>query len=196
MKPFPFTALSIPTLAIAALAASTSQAAAQTTPQSNQERLGAVVGALFGDRLGLSVMDQSWLRGARSLRDGQTQFSTRVDTASRSGAVNSASAAKLKTDYTALVELETRYAADGAFSATERSDLTARYNALIQTLESGSSTSSAVAMLGDGKASFDARVDSAVTARRITRTEATRLKTEYQALIQVERGYLADGSLS
>lgn len=171
-------------------------AAAQSTGQTNQDRLGAVVGALFGDRLGLSTMDQAWLRGGRPLRDGQSQFSTRVDASVRSGAVTSSAATRLRSDYTALVDLETRYAADGAISVQERTDLNTRYNSLIQTLETGAAGYGAEASVGAGRAAFDARVDAAVTARRITRTEATRLKADYQALIRVETGYLADGALS
>lgn len=190
-----FTPAIAATAALAAMGAAL-PASAQTTPQTNQDRLGAVVGALFGDRLGISALDQSWLRGGRPLRDGQTQFSTRVDTSVRNGAVSSSAAARLRSDYTALVELETRYAADGVFSAQERSDLTQRYNTLVQTLDSGAAGYGATAAVASGRSAFESRVDAAVTARRITRTEATRLKSDYQALIQVESGYLSDGTLS
>ena len=190
-----FTTTIAATAALAAMGAAL-PASAQTTTQTNQDRLGAVVGALFGDRLGISALDQSWLRGGRPLRDGQTQFSTRVDASVRNGAISSSAAARLRSDYTALVELETRYAADGAFSAQERSDLTQRYNTLVQTLDSGASGYGATAAVASGRSAFESRVDAAVTARRITRTEATRLKSDYQALIQVESGYLADGTLS
>lgn len=183
-------------LAAAALVLGAGAAQAQTSTQSNQDRFGAVVGALFGDRLGLSVMDQAWLRGGRPLRDGQTQFTSRIDASLRSGAISSSAATRLRSDYTALVDLETRYAADGSISATERADLNARYSALVQTLDSGASGYGDANSVAQGRAAFDARVDAAVTARRITRTEATRLKADYQALIQVETRYQADGSIN
>ena len=129
-------------------------------------------------------MDQAWLRGGRPLRDGQTQFTGRVDAGVRAGTVSASAATRLRADYTALVDLENRYAADG-ISAQERADLNARYTALTQTLDSGAAGYGDVSTVAEGRAAFDARVDAAVTARRITRTEATRLKADYQALIQV-----------
>ena len=101
----------------------------------------------------------------------------------------------MRADYTALVDLENRYAADG-ISAQERADLNARYTALTQTLDSGAVGYGETDTVAEGRAAFDARVDAAVTARRLTRTEATRLKTDYQALIQVESRYKADGAIS
>lgn len=180
----------------AALAlAITAGAASAQTPTTNQDRLGAVVGALFGDRLGLSAMDQAWLRGGRPLRDGQSQFTGRVDAGVRAGSVSASAATRLRADYAALVDLENRYAADG-ISTQERADLNARYTALTQTLDSGATGYGETSTVAEGRAAFDARVDAAVSARRLTRTEATRLKTDYQALIQIETRYNADGSIN
>lgn len=183
-------------VAATALAVGVGSAHAQTNTQTNQDRLGAVVGALFGDRLGISALDQAWLRGGRPLRDGQNQFNTRVDSSLRVGQISSAAATRLRADYTALVDLETRYAADGRFTNEERADLNSRYNALAQTLESGAAGYGDVNSVAQGRAAFEARVDASVNARRITRTEATRLKTDYQALIQLETRYAAKGSIT
>ena len=173
-------------------------AAAQTSTsgQTNQDRLGAVVGALFGDRLGLSAMDQAWLRGARPLSEGRTQFTSRVDASLRSGAISSSAATRLRADYDALVTLESQYAGDGRFSTEERADLNARYTTLTQTLDAGAAGYGDANQVAQGRADFEARVDAAVAARRITRLQATQLKTDYQSLIQVETGYQADGSIS
>lgn len=173
-------------------------AAAQTSTsgQTNQDRLGAVVGALFGDRLGLSAMDQAWLRGARPLSEGRTQFTSRVDASLRSGAISSSAATRLRADYDALVTLESQYAGDGRFSTEERADLNTRYTTLTQTLDAGAAGYGDANQVAQGRADFEARVDAAVAARRITRLQATQLKTDYQSLIQVETGYQADGSIS
>lgn len=173
-------------------------AAAQTSTsgQTNQDRLGAVVGALFGDRLGLSAMDQAWLRGARPLSEGRTQFTTRVDTSLRSGAISSSAATRLRADYDALVTLESQYAGDGRFSTEERADLNNRYTTLTQTLDSGAAGYGEASLVAQGRADFESRVDAAVAARRITRVQGAQLKTDYQSLIQVEAGYQADGSIS
>lgn len=183
-------------VATTALTLAAGAASAQTqAPSTTQDRLGAVVGALFGDRLGLSAMDQAWLRGGRPLRDGQSQFSTQVDASLRAGSVSSSTATRLRSDYTALVDLETRYAADG-INTQERADLNARYTALTQTLQSGASGYEETDTVAQGRTAFNARVDAAVTARRLTRTEATRLKTDYQALIQIETRYNSDGTIN
>jgi len=183
------------TSAAVVLGAGASAALAQTPAPTTQDRLGAVVGALFGDRLGLSAMDQAWLRGGRPLSDGQSQFSTRVDASVRSGAVSASAATRLRADYAGLVDLERQYLADG-ITTQERADLNSRYNALIQALDSGAAGYGETASAAAGRAEFESRVDAALAARRITRTQATQLKADYQAVIQLETNYQADGAIS
>ena len=183
------------TLGAAAAQAQTPYGATQqqSQPSSQQDAFGAILGALFGTNG--SSLDTEWARGRRPLNTGRTQFETRVTADVRSGALSSNSAARLRTDYDALVQLESRYASDGRFTAQERSDLNTRYAALTQTLDSGGYGDDAGygASVAEGRADFEARVTAAVNARRITRTEGTRLRTDYQALIQTEAGYQRDG---
>lgn len=195
-------------LAAGVLALSAGVAAAQTPYGGSQggqatqdDRVGAILGALFGDRFGgTSSLDAQWALGRRPLNTQRTQFSTRIDADVRSGALSSSSGNRLKSDYDALVQLETRYAADGRFTSQDRSDLNSRYAALTQALSEGgygdNGSGSGSASVADGRAEFEGRVDAAVRARRLTRTEGTRLKADYQALIQVEAGYLRDGTIS
>lgn len=204
---------SIRTLALAgsALLLSSGTALAQTPysstqsqqqPSQQQEAIGAILGALFGDRLGVSTsVDAQWAAGRRPLNTQRTQFNTRVDADVRSGRLSSTTGTRIKADYDALVQLETRYAADGRFTTSERTELNDRYGALTQALADGGfgddqGSGTGYASVSGGRAEFEARVDTAVRNRRITRTEGTRLKADYQALIQVEAGYLRDGSLS
>ncbi len=182
-------------LASVALATAGGAASAQTSGQSNQDRLGAVFGALIGDRLGISAMDQAWLRGGRPLADAQAQFTSRVDASQRSGSISTSASTRLRTDYQALVALETQYA-DGGFSTQERADLNSRYTALVQTLDSGAAGYGDASVVAQGRADFETRVDAAANAQRITRTQATQLKTDYQTLIQTEAQYAADGTIS
>jgi hypothetical protein len=56
--------------------------------------------------------------------------------------------------------------------------------------------SSAVATASNGRADFDRRVDAAVSARRLTRTQGTRLKADYAAAVQIEAGFLRRGVIS
>lgn len=186
-------------LAAAPLAsAQTPYSSTQQQPTSQQDAFGAILGALFGDRLGVSTsLESEWSRGRRPLANQSTQFEARLDTDVRSGRLSSGEANRLRDDYDDLVQLEARYTADGRVTTQERADLIARYREFSQRVEAGGSDySGGRPSVADGRVEFEARVDAAVRNRRLTRTEGTRLKTDYQALIRVETGYLRDGRLT
>ncbi len=192
------TLLAAGALALAAPAVAQSQSTQPQNTQAQQERLGAILGALFGDRMGTSL-DAQWAAGRTPLAGQRTQFDSRVDADIRSGALSAATGARLKSDYADLVALETRYAADRRFTTQERADLNDRYGALTQVLTDGAyADGGAGGSVGvaAGRAEFDRRVDAAVSARRLSRTEGTRLKTDYAALVRLEADYLRDGTLS
>ncbi|MBO9519736.1 MAG: hypothetical protein J7493_16875 [Porphyrobacter sp.] len=170
----------------------------QTTYQ--QDPFGAIFGALFGDRLGqTSSIEAQWAAGRTPLANQRTQFETRVDGEVQKGAVSQQTGVRLKSDYASLVQLENRYGADRRFTSKERSDLADRYGALTQVLAVGGyddGQTVQTASIADGRADFERRVDSAVYDRRVSRTQGSRLKTDYVALIRVEQGYLQDGVIS
>ena len=190
-------------LAVAASAALLSApATAQSSgaqPNSN-DRLQQILGTLFGQGTTASnSLEAQWRVGRTPLANQRAQFDARVDADARSGALTSASANRLKSDYATVVQLEARFAADGVFTTSERNELIDRYGELTQTLADGGYADNATtvqATVNDGRAEFNARVDAAVTARRLTRVTATRLKADYAALVQVEAGYLRDGRLT
>ena len=189
---------SIAYVAAAALAVAAGQASAQNSGSSTSQTIDAIFGALFG-RPGTSTsIDAEWAAGRTPLLNQRAQFDSRVDSEVSTGALTRATGARLKSDYAALVELETRYGADRRFSATERNDLVTRYNTLTQvfTNRGYADGATAAAEIAEGRAEFDTRVNAAVTQRRISRTQGTRLRSDYAALIQVESGYLADGVIS
>ena len=162
--------------------------------QNQQPGLGSVVGALFGIN---SSLDPQWLANRRPLETGRSQFEAQLTADVRAGSRTSSTAGRLRSDYDALVQLETRYGADGRFSTQERADLNAQYQALTQQLNvvdnNGGGSGSSDSSVADGRADFDARINAALTARRITRTQATSLRTDYQALIQTEASYGRNG---
>jgi hypothetical protein len=170
----------------------------QQQPSQQQEAFGAILGALFGDRFGVSTsLESEWSRGRRPLSNQSAQFQTRLDTDVRAGRLSSSEASRLRYDYDELVRLEARYTADGRVTTQERADLVAQYREFSQRVEAGGSDySSGRTTVADGRADFEARVDTAVRNRRLTRTEGTRLKTDYADLIRVESGYLRDGRLT
>ncbi|RZI99398.1 MAG: hypothetical protein EON90_11795 [Brevundimonas sp.] len=195
-------------LAAGALLLSAGSALAQTPYGSSstqnptqQDTVGAIIGALFGDRLGVSTsIESQWAAGRKPLATQRTQFNAQIDTGVRNGSLTSANGARMKSEYDALVALETRYGADGRFTTAERTELGDRYGDLTQALTDGgyadtggSTGGSATLTVATGRTEFERRVDAAVSSRRITRTEGTRLKTDYAALIQTETTYARDG---
>lgn len=178
--------------------AQTPYSSTQQQPTTSQDAFGAILGALFGDRLGVSTsLESEWSRGRRPLSTQSAQFQTRLDTDVRSGRLSSSEARRLRDEYDDLVQLEARYTADGRVTTQERADLVAQYREFSQRVEAGGSDySNGRTSVADGRAEFEARVDTAVRNRRLTRTEGPRLKTDYQDLIRVESGYLRDGRLT
>lgn len=170
----------------------------QQQPTNQQDAFGAILGALFGDRLGVSTsLETEWSRGRRPLSNQSAQFQTRLDTDVRSGRLSRGEADRLRNEYDDLVQLEARYTADGRVTTQERADLIAQYREFSQRVEAGGSDySNGRDTVASGRTDFEARVDAAVRNRRLTRTEGTRLKTDYQDLIRVEAGYLRDGRLT
>ncbi len=159
-----------------------------------QEVFGQILQNLFGGQTSGSI-DAEWSRGRRALGAQQTTFNSRLDAQVRSGSLSSWSADRIRTDYDALVQLEARYGQDGRFTTQERQDLTTRYNALTSALEDGGygDDIGGYQSAADGRADFDARVDAAVRARTLTRTDATRLRSDYAAIVSVEAGFQRDG---
>ncbi|WP_428151816.1 hypothetical protein [Brevundimonas sp.] len=159
-----------------------------------QEVFGQILQSLFGGQTSGSI-DAEWSRGRRALGAQQVTFNSRLDTQVRSGALSSWSADRIRTDYDALVQLEARYGQDGRFTTQERQDLTTRYNALTSALEDGGygDDIGGYQSAADGRADFDARVTAAVNARTLTRTDATRLRSDYAAIVAAEAGFQRDG---
>lgn len=178
----------------------TAPAAAQSSQPNSNDRLQQILGNLFGQgTTANNSLESQWRVGRTPIANQSAQFDARVDADARTGALNSATAARLKSDYASVVQLEARYASDGVFTTAERTELMDRYGELTQTLADGGYAETGAerrAPVSDGRAEFTARVDAAVTARRLSRVAATRLKADYVALVQVEAGYLRDGRLT
>jgi len=184
----------------AALALSAGSALAQASQQTEPNPIAAIFGALFGDRTGSTTsIEAQWAAGQTPLANQRAQFESRVDSEVGTGSLSQATGARLKSDYYELVQLEARYGADRRFTTAERTTLADRYGDLTQVLADrayADNSAYATADVAEGRAEFDARVDAALAARRITRTEARRLKTDYATLAGLESGYLSDGVIS
>ncbi len=191
-------------LATAAFLAAASPAAAQNTTQNDQQtrqqdRINSIFGALFGDRTGSSgSLESQWASGRTPLANQRTQFDSRIDSDVRSGALDQRTAARLKTDYAELVQLELQYGADRRFTMQERSELAERYNALTQVLTNqtyGDEDDLQSPNVAEGQSEFMERVDASIAARRLSRVAGNRLKADYRILARTEASYLRDGML-
>lgn len=188
--------------AAAAMSLAAGQAAAQssTTQQSAQDRIGAIFGALFGNQYGTTTsIEAQWAAGKTPLSNQRTEFESRVDSEVSAGTLTQATGVRLKSDYAELVQLETRYGADRRFTSAERTELADRYGTLTQVFADrgyADNATSNTAEVADGRAAFETRVNTAVSQRRISRTQGTRLKSDYGSVVRVESGYLRDGVIT
>ena len=189
------TAIAAGTLVLATAGVATAQTPyGQTQQSTGQQVFGQILQQLLGGQTS-GTADAEWSRGRRPLASQQATFNTRLDDQIRSGAIQSYSGDRIRSDYDALVRLEADYARDGRFTTQERQDLTARYNALTLAVDEGGygDDVGGYQSAADGRSEFEARLNAAVSARRLTRTEATRLRSDYAAIIQIEAGYQRDG---
>lgn len=185
-------------LAASAIALAALPAQAQT---STRDRISDILGQLLGrpaQNGATTSVESQWIAGQFPLANDRVQFEAQVETAVRERRITQATGTRMKADYQALVDLEARYGADRRFTTAERSDMLERYNALAAVVAAGrySDEQTATATVAVGQAEFNRRVDAQVAARRLSRTQATRLKADYTALIQIEAGYIADGIIT
>lgn len=194
-----FTALAAGAIALSIAPLAQAQAPYQSSNQqqpTGQEVFGQILQNLFGGQ-STGSLDSEWTRGRRALGGQQASFNTRLDAQVRSGALSTSSANRIRADYDALVQLESRYAQDGRFTVQERQDLTTRYDALTSALEDGGySDVGGYQSAADGRADFDVRLDAAVRARTLTRTESTRLRSDYAAIVTAEAGFMRNGNMT
>ncbi len=194
-------AASVAALTLAAGAASAQTPYSQTPygQQTQSDPIGAILGALFGDRLGVSTtLDSEWSRGRRPLNTQRAQFESRLDADVRSGAISSSAASSLSAEYGDLVALEARYTADGRVTSQERADLSERYRAFATRYQAGGQSGydddyDGWRPLAESRAAFDARVNAGVRNRTLTRAQATRLSTDFDALVRLETSYERNG---
>ena len=193
-----FTAIAVGALILAPGVATAQSGSSERSGGAQEDRVGAILGTLFGDRLGVSTsVERQWAAGRKPLATQRAQFIARIDADVRSGALTARNGTRVKADYEELVALEARYGADNRFTTAERTELSDRYGALTQALTEGGyadeDEDTDTLSVADGRTEFNRRVDAAVAARRLSRTEATRVKSDYAALIQTEATYARDG---
>jgi hypothetical protein len=161
--------------------------------------IGALFGAVFGDAFGNDrQIDDDYSQGRRPLGERRAALEARIDAGVRDGSISRSEATRLRGEYNALVQLETRYAADGRITTAERDDLRNRYQALSQRVGDARDDGygggyDSWRPLVESRVSFNQRLEAGVRNRALTRAQATRLTTDFNALVRLETDYNRNG---
>lgn len=123
----------------------------------------------------------------------------RIDAGQRNGQLTRAESDRLRRDFDALVQMETRYrSSGGGLSTDERRDLDARYRQLSEQVRDDRRDNDRSRdrdrdhrNIQDVRADLDRRIDVARGAGRLSRNAAKRLRADSLALIRMEQGYRA-----
>ncbi|GAA0868775.1 hypothetical protein GCM10009116_07050 [Brevundimonas basaltis] len=177
--------------------------AGQDYGQTRRDQPGDVFGALLGALFGVQtadqdrVLDEDWGRGRRPLYQRRADLDARINAGVRDGSISRYEADRLRDDYDALVQLETRYAADGRMTTSERRDLRDRYRVLSQRVgderRDDDDMSYGWRPLADQRVAFFSRIDAGVRERSLSRSEGARLRADFDALVRLEADYRRDG---
>lgn len=186
-----------------------SAASAQVQGQQQNNVLGQLLGAVFGTNQQASeqTLESDWDQGRRPFEQRRSQLDARIDAAVREGSLSRGEADYMRREYNDIVRLEAEYAADGNVSQQQRSDLRARYRAISRRVNSQDSAQNAGQSYDQGGyqegdrwqplstrySDFERRITSGLRNRDLTQTEATRLRSDWRALAQVEAGYQRGG---
>jgi hypothetical protein len=180
---------------------------AQTQGQQTQQpdMLQQMLGAMFGNSPQASdqTLDNDWNQGRRPFGQRREQLDTRIDAAVRDGSLSRSEADQIRREYDDIVRLEDQYAADGNVSAQQRNDLRTRYRALSQRVgndnygqgygQTGYQNDGRWQPMSTRSADFEQRINAGVRNRTLTQTEATRLRSDWRTLAQVEANYQRGG---
>lgn len=159
------------------------------------EIVGALLAALFGaPSTAVQTMDDSWSGGGRPLSERRVTLGARIDAGVRNGSLTRREAERLREDYDELVDVEAQYAADGRLTSEERADLRNRFDELSQRVgEERRDDDQRWRPLAERRIEFDAQVQAALRDRTLNRTQSARLRSDFQALVQLEASYARNG---
>jgi hypothetical protein len=142
-----------------------------------------IIGALFGTVFGNAYsnerqIEDDYSNGRRPLGGQRVTFNNRVDAALRDRRISRTAANRLRTDFDALVRIETGYQRDG-LSDREQQDLETRYADLNRRVGDDYISGNGGGYGNDARANqIEARISAGERNGSISRTEASRLRTE------------------
>ena len=141
---------------------------------------------------------QSWA----SINQRQVNLDARIDAGVRSGELTRTEAANLRADYRAVADLEMRYRANG-LSQWERQDLDRRFDSISTRIRYDRNdrddrwndrwNDRGWTDINQRQAQLDRRIDQGLRSGQLTRTEAYRLRGEFQTIARLETRYRTGG---
>jgi hypothetical protein len=176
-------------------------AAAQEERQPQGNILEQLLGSVFGNNEQASeqTLESDWNQGRRPFAQRRAMLEQRIDTAVRDGSLSRREADQMRREYNEIVRLEAQYSANGNMSQQQRGDLRMRYRALTQRIAGqttgpgGYPDEGRWQMLSTRNADFEQRLTSGLRNRTITQAEATRLRSDWRSLAQLEARYQRGG---
>ncbi len=184
-----------------------SAATAQVQPQNGL--LGRLLGSVFGTNQQASeqTLEADWDQRRRPFAQRGPVLEQRIDAAVRDGSIDRYEADQMRREYDEIVRLEAQYSSNGTISPAQRNDLRMRYRALNQRVGGQGAGQGNGQDYGQGgyqdqdrwqpivtrNVEFEQRVAAGLRNRSLTQAEATRLRTEWRSLGQLETSYQRGG---
>jgi hypothetical protein len=192
--------LGILPLALAA-ALATAPVAAQTSYNNQNDVFGTLLGNIFGNQQASEqTLENDWNQGRRPFAQRRQTVESRIAAGVANGSISRADAEAFSDEYEDIVDTEARYTANGAISQDQREDLRARYRGLINRVnydrgqqQNWGQQDYGYQSIASQRAVFDARINQALQQRRISSTEAQRMRRDFQGLAQLEADYQRGG---
>jgi hypothetical protein len=180
-------------------------ASAQVQGQQQGDVFSQLLGALFGSNQQASeqTLESDWNQGRRPFEQRREALDARIDAAVRDGSLSRGEADQMRREYDDIVRLEAQYSADGNVSQQQRSDLRMRYRALTQRVsgqggyqgnnQGGYQASGSWQPLAMRSGEFEQRIAAGLRNRTLSQADATRLRSDWRNLAQVEASYQRNG---
>ena len=199
------------TMLIAAATGALLLSPAATAQVQQDGLLGRLLGSVFGNNQQTSeqTLEADWDQRRRPFAQRGPVLDQRIDAAVRAGSLDREEAEDMRREYDDIVRLEAQYSSNGTISREQRNDLRMRYRALNQRV-SGENNGQGYGQDDDRgytqggnqgrwqpiatrNAEFEQRIAASLRNRSLTQAEATRLRTEWRALGQLETSYQRGG---
>jgi hypothetical protein len=136
---------------------------------------------------------QTW----QSINERQDRLEARIEAGLRSGDLTRREADRLRAEFYALARLEARYRASYGLSSAERRDLDMRFDSLSAQIRfernDWQDRNRGWLPINQRQRMLDNRIDRGIRDGRLTRSEAYRLRAEFQQIAYLESRYRRGG---